>query len=375
MVNTFRFLPLSLLALLGSALPGHAVDPAKIATPKFTTAPSCNSSYCHGGGVGKDQSVIYAKEDRHRLAHAILATARSARIAEGLNIPDATKAARCTVCHSPMTAVPPLRFVQGAKPDVGVSCESCHGAAEPWLRFHTRPDVNHDQRVAAGLREMSDFYSRANACIACHMNIDADLVAAGHPEMFFDLDRQMTEQKPHYKDEGTWLGPRAWFTGQAAALRELSWKLAKSREPNLEHRFRAIGWLLRKTDEGASVPETDDFAAVQGISERLARAAARQQWSKEKAQALLRKLATIGGEFRDSKLESQELRRRGEVLTIGIDRLWYALKKEGGLASDTFDKALAVLSVEARSQAGFEPAKFAAALEQIEVALELLPKN
>ena len=43
-------------------------------------------------------------------------------------------------------------------------------------------------------------------------------IGAGHPEMFFELDGQMVAEPPHWKDEGTWLGPRAWLTGQADVM-------------------------------------------------------------------------------------------------------------------------------------------------------------
>ena len=335
---------------------------------RFTGSMSCMSSSCHGGGVGKDAGVIFRKSDRHLTAHGILGSARSAQIAQQLQIEDATRSARCTVCHSPLHTVPPARFAQGAQPENGVSCESCHGPAEPWLRFHTRKDVTHEQRVAAGLRELQNFSARATACIACHMNIDSELVRAGHPEMFFELDGQVLQQPPHYLDAGTWVGPRRWATGQAAALRELSWKLATKHDPQLAARWRALVWLLRKTDEGAQLPASDNPAAMQSAADRLAHVASKTQWSKGKTETLLRKYASLAADFRDTQPEPDELRRRGEVLVLGLDRLWAALKKEGNRSAENFDKALAILANESKS--GFEPGKFAGALEQLEVALE-----
>jgi hypothetical protein len=228
--------------------------------------------------------------------------------------------------------------------------------------------VTHEQRVAAGLRELESFSARATACIACHMNIDSELVRAGHPEMFFELDGQVLQQPPHYTDTGTWIGPRRWETGQAAALRELSWKLATKHDPNLAPRWRALAWLLRKTDEGAGLPGGEDPAAMQSAADRMARAASKTQWSKAKAETLLRKYASLAGEFRDAQSQPEELHRRGEVLVLGLDRLWAALKKEGNRSAENFDKALTILANESKS--GFEPAKFASALEQLEVALE-----
>jgi hypothetical protein len=185
--------------------------------------------------------------------------------------------------------------------------------------------------------------------------------------MFFELDRQVIEQPPHYRDEGTWIGPRRWLTGQAVALRELSWKLSAKPDDDLALRWRALRWLLRKTEEGAALPETDDFRVMQTASDRVARAASQTQWSKGRTNDLLQKYSALAGEFRSGDLDPMALRRRGQVLVFALERLWAALKKEGGAASENFDKALAVLRGE--SQSGFEPAKFAAALEQLEVAL------
>jgi hypothetical protein len=349
--------------------PARAAESTSAAAlPHFTGSMSCMSSSCHGGGVGKDEGVIFRKSDRHLTAHGILGSARSAQIAQQLQIDDPTRSARCNVCHSPLQTVPPARFVAGVKPENGVSCESCHGPAEPWLRFHTRKDVTHEQRVAAGLRELESFSARATACIACHMNIDAELVRAGHPEMFFELDGQVLQQPPHYTDAGTWLGPRRWETGQAAALRELSWKLATKHDPNLAPRWRALVWLLRKTEEGAALPGGDNFSTMQAAADRLARAASKTQWSKAKAEGLLRKYASLANEFRDAQSPAEELQRRSEVLVLGLDRLWAALKKEGNRSAENFDKALTIVANESKS--GFTPGKFAGALEQLEVALE-----
>ncbi len=273
-----------------------------------------------------------------------------------------------------MEALPTSRLAPNLKPERGVSCETCHGPAEKWLRFHTRPDVSHDQRIASGLREAGDFYHRSNICIGCHHVIDQGLIAAGHPEMFFELDGQMAAEPPHWKDEGTWLGPRAWLTGQAAGLREISWKLTSASEPGLVSRWKALAWLIRKTETGASLPNTDDFAAMQSAADRVARTASREAWSKDSTMRLLKLYTGLTEEFRDGKNEPADLRRRGEVLVLAIDRLWTALRANAKLSSENFDKALKILSDESKGQEGFDPVRYAAALQSVEAALELLPK-
>lgn len=367
-----RHLLLSVVVIAGAS--AQAVEPV-ISAPHFVGSQSCKSSSCHGGGSDKGQAFIWDKKDVHGIkANLVLSEARSQRMGESMGIGDPQKSSRCTICHSPMEALPASRLAPGTKVDRGVSCETCHGPSEKWRLFHTRTDVSHDQRIAAGLREAGDFYHRANVCIACHHVIDPGLVAAGHPEMFFELDGQMAAEPPHWKDEGSWLGPRAWLTGQAAALREISWKLKNASDPNLVARWKALVWLLRKSDSGASLPNTDDFAAMQAAADRVARAASREAWSKDSTLRQLKIYAALSGEFRGGATEPADLRRRGEVLVPAIARLWIALQSNAKFSSENLDKALKVMADESKNQTGFDPAKYAASLQSIEAALELLPK-
>jgi hypothetical protein len=347
---------------------GFASEMKPVPQPRFTASISCQSSSCHGGGVGNDQYCTWEKKDPHSRAHAVLSTSRSARMAEALGIPDPQKSSRCTVCHSPMRALPPERFVKGALPEKGVSCESCHGPAEPWILFHTRKDTTHAQRVAAGLRELTDLYSRANTCVACHLNIDGALVAQGnHPEMFFELDGQMQAQPPHYADQGAWIGPRAWLAGQGVALREISWKLAS--EPNRDDlvlRWKALAWLLSITGSfPESIQQSGNYKTTQAAADQLARTAANSPWSQKRVSELLKTYSALGSEFSQSPLPPSELVRKSEVLVMAIDRLWVSLKKETGTVSGEMDQAIVALTNLAKAQAAFDPAEFGQCLDKL----------
>jgi hypothetical protein len=366
---------LLLLALLPRGAEG-ATEP-RLRAAHFTGQQSCASSGCHGGGTGKNQCLIWQKKDAHSKAHAILSIARSKAIAEAVGITDAAKDGRCTICHSPLQSVPAERMASGFTPEQGVSCETCHGPAEPWLRFHTRLDISRDQRLAAGMREMRDLYNRANTCVACHLYIDPELAKAGHPEMFFEMSRQMKDEPPHWREiEDQWLAPRAWQVGQSAALREFAWKLGQHPDEEISARVEGLRWLLRQSTLGQSqLPEDGkDPGATQAAADRLARTAAKTSWTKEATMAQLRKLADTSGEFRETSASPAELRRRAEVLVPAIDRFWQTLKATG-LASPTFEQAYAVVFDQARTGAAFQPALFAAALQQVEVALEQLKQG
>ena len=366
-----------------AAVPLLAADDRMPAQTAFTGAQSCASSSCHGGGTGRNEFLTYNRKDRHVFAAGILAKGTSLKIAEALGIGDPAKSSQCTVCHSPMEAVPSSRLAANLKPpldhkampDRGVSCEACHGAAGEWLRFHTRRDVTYQQILSTGLRDLIDINGRANVCVACHLNLDEPIRNAGHPELFFELDGQAVAQPPHYVDERPSLGPRSWLTGQAVALREMSWKLATKRDERLVMRWKALVWLLQATEGGRKeLPAGEDFSAMQSAADRLSRQAARNIWTRSQVSSLLRQYVSLHKEFGDGKTERGELRRRAEVLVPAIDRLWAAMKKEGGIVAPDVEKDLDAANVLAHGQDDFEPAQFAASLSQLAATLGRLLK-
>ena len=196
------------LLLIALAVPpftsvAQEVEIAQREAGKFVGAAGCKSSSCHGGaGEKRSQYLTWSQKDLHTRGYAILTTARSARMAETLRLPAAQESSRCTVCHSPFQSVEGALLAPTAHPDEGVSCESCHSAAGSWLRGHTRKDWNYAMRVTAGMRDLRSFYVRANTCVACHQNLDPDimkardLIRAGHPELTFELDRQSVDEGP-----------------------------------------------------------------------------------------------------------------------------------------------------------------------------------
>jgi hypothetical protein len=170
----------------------NAAEAPLAGAPKYMGATACASSSCHGG-AGRDQNqfLVWSLRDFHaQRPLATLTMARSKQIADALQIRDPAADKRCTSCHSPLRDVPVA--LQGASFNAGeaVSCESCHGAAEHWLRSHTRADYSYADRVASGMRDLKNLYVRANTCIACHQTLAAPLRTAGHPELIFELDGQ-----------------------------------------------------------------------------------------------------------------------------------------------------------------------------------------
>jgi len=68
---------------------------------------------------------------------------------------------------------------------------------------------------------------RGEKCVSCHLQIEAEMVAAGHPDLLaFELDTFSAQMPPHWRDKGTFASTKAWATGQVLSLREAAKQLA-----------------------------------------------------------------------------------------------------------------------------------------------------
>ena len=169
---------------------------------------SCAAAGCHGstiavGPAWKSAFAKWAILDPHAKAYDVLWTERSRAITRSLmHRGEATSAAehsetlqqRCVGCHA---------TEGGSKSALGVSCESCHGAAGEWLHTHYRSDFHRDE--AKGFQDTKNLQTRANVCMPCHVGpgggqtVDHDLIAAGHPRLAFDF-RSYLESLPAHWD-------------------------------------------------------------------------------------------------------------------------------------------------------------------------------
>ena len=344
----------------------------------FIGAVGCKSSSCHGGaGEKRSQYITWSRQDFHTHAFAILLDARSARIAETVGIGEAQSSARCTICHSPFQSVAPVRLASTAHADEGVSCENCHGAAGSWLRGHTRADWNYAMRVTAGMRDLRSLYIRANTCVACHQNIDNDLLKAGHPTLVFELDSQSVNEPKHWRDSDPWIGPRAWLTGQAVALREAVWRSRTDSDPaaDMQETAIALAWLLAKATmvEPAlakiSEPASSDLEPVQRQADELACRAPSWNPNIDSTMAILRALVATDSEFVVSKETSaQTLWYRARRVVLALDSLSAALNQNRG-APLKMDSELNSLHEDVRLRENFAPPQFAEHVRKFRAAL------
>jgi hypothetical protein len=361
------------------AIPVFAGDTNSVA-PKFLGAQTCSASSCHGGGGNnQDQFTIWARRDfHHERPVALLETRRSSVLAETLKIGDPTRNARCTVCHAPLQTVPLGQLGPEAQVVEGVSCENCHAPAEHWLRSHTRTDWTTQDSVCAGMRDLKNLYVRANTCVACHQNVDAEILKAGHPELIFELDGQSVAEPKHWREAANWSGAQAWLVGQAVALREMSWQLAGEKSPteNQINRWRGLVWLVEragKTDSHLPSPpditfrpNEENFQLVQKWGDNLALAAAKISWTEQSAQTILSALANTSADF-GAGISQPVCARRAERLALAFDRLVAALPKLKN--NKPAQVALNHLFADVQSLPDFAPNQFAQHLNEFHTSL------
>ena len=198
---------------------------------------SCSAVACHGGieprsvtRVLQNEYSTWVTRDKHARAYTSLTTPLGEQIARTLQLGPAEQAQRCLVCHA--LDVPASQ--QARKFDLadGVSCESCHGPASRWIGPHLQANAQHAQMVSLGLYDNRNLVLRTERCLSCHLgapglSVDHELIAAGHPDLRFELDSFTAVEPPHWVEKSAdgqplndpLFGTRAWAIGQAVELR------------------------------------------------------------------------------------------------------------------------------------------------------------
>jgi len=220
-------------------------DPASVQQPQGSAqtprlalgAGSCGSTDCHGspsprveGRIKQNEYRTWLRQDSHAGAYTILLQPRSKKIGVNLGIDNPESTDLCLNCHA-LNIAPNLHAATFNLSE-GVSCESCHGLAGEWLGPHTRGDLTREQFVTLGMYDTRDLVLRLKLCLSCHLGneektVDHELIAAGHPDLVFELDNYAALMPRHWEEEdGNWQGVMRWAIGQALALGESMSQLA-----------------------------------------------------------------------------------------------------------------------------------------------------
>ena len=247
--------------LLGLATPGVARPRPEVEPPaalRRVGTYSCAARGCHGavgltspasGDVFIDggASTTWRYYDPHNRSFEVLREPRSVRMAASLKAILENKPAHeskiCLACHA---TVDPPGTVPGARIDIadGVSCEACHGPAEVWQETHLADAwrKNPAAKLKDGLVDLSDAAARAKECTSCHvgnrsrgMDVNHDLIAAGHPRLNFEYSAYLEAYPKHWREKPSTVASMAedWAVGQAVTARAALQLLADRAESSM----------------------------------------------------------------------------------------------------------------------------------------------
>src|SRR5262249_8959428 len=155
-----------------------------------------------GSRILQTEYTTWIVQDRHAKATDALTSPVAVRMARLLGIPRADTSSKCLSCHA--LDVPDADRAKSFANE-GVSCEACHGPASAWLGPHTTRNWTHAQSVALGMYDTKDLVKRTERCAACHIGtseafVDHEMIAAGHPDLVFDLEAFSNAMPKHWRD-------------------------------------------------------------------------------------------------------------------------------------------------------------------------------
>jgi hypothetical protein len=244
------------------------------------------------------------------------------RIAERLGIDSFKNDANCVSCHYTLQH-------QGASVEAisGISCESCHGAAQDWIDIHhdygpgkTRetetPQHRYERLVAslrAGMRNPVNAYLMAQSCYRCHTVPDEQLVNVGqHVPGSLDFELVSWSQGSLHHNfvsgGGTTIAPsspdRLASLFLAGLIADLEFSLRATAKATVKDTFgvtsakRAARAIQRLEAAAAELnqPLIDELlAATKAVPLRLDRQAELEALADQVAQYGLRAAATLSG--------------------------------------------------------------------------------
>src|SRR6516225_4668578 len=225
-------------------------QPVKYIGPGSCAATSCHGSVkpVAGSRVLQNEYSIWIVQDKHSRAYQALTGEVGERMARILKLnAKAAESAKCLACHALYTT--PEQRGRAFEISEGVSCESCHGPASAWLGPHTARAWPHEKSVALGMYDTRGLIPRTQKCLQCHLGtkekfVDHEMIAAGHPDLYFELDSFSAVMPRHWKtpresaagkpvEDSSWTGVRDWGTGQAvqlsASMDRLAWRARAER--------------------------------------------------------------------------------------------------------------------------------------------------
>jgi Cytochrome c554 and c-prime len=187
----------------------------------------CAASGCHNAngprGASGSEFSTWANEDPHAKAFGVLLSEAGQQMERHYRREknaDASRDQLCLKCHAPLGADkdhPELRLD-------AVGCEACHGSSAQWRTTHYLNDWKGKGRP--GMAATKDLTTRIERCASCHvgekgMDVDHELIAAGHPRLFFEYSAYHELLPRHWQEpkNDPSFHARAWAIGRVTAAK------------------------------------------------------------------------------------------------------------------------------------------------------------
>ena len=278
-----------------------------------------------------------------------------------------------------------------------------------------------------------DLVKRSEKCLSCHLgtpekSVDHELIAAGHPDLYFELDSFMAVMPPHWKEVDTdpWFAVRAMAVGQAVQLREQLKRVARESQNGIwpeyaeldcfacHHnlvaakdswrqergyaghrpgnapfnlsRYVVLNHVIQDVDPGATgelkagvdrvyagvtalnANRQQVSSEATSVSELAGRLATRMNALKFDQPQTLRLMKSISA---DGQGISDQGERPAEQATMALDSLFIAYSKNGKLANDAqIRAAINGLFRQLDNPSDFDGFKFAAAMKSLNALIE-----
>lgn len=304
------------------------VHPVLVPGYSYLGNASCSGAECHsadkatvqsGQNIG-DELNIWSQWDPHAHTFEQLGNDVSKKISTALKIADAKTSDRCLGCHA--INIPAAQRGELFDLSSGVSCEVCHGPAEKWKDPHAKAGWTQAKRQEVGPKGLMDQFGlvdtsnlsvRAHTCVACHLQIDKDMIDAGHPPLEFEMYayNYYTTKKPNVQyaihwdaTPGQMTDAKLWATGQAAAHEASS--------QQVQH-WKSKGWDTADAQALADVYKAGLDIAEKHFGARTAAELAQAQYTPAKAAAAAADLAKAGA------MAQTKLQRR--IIGFGVAAL------------------------------------------------------
>jgi hypothetical protein len=311
-------------------------EPVKYIGPGSCAATSCHGSVkpVAGSRILQNEYSTWIVKDKHSRAYQALTSDIGERVARILKLnAKAEDSPKCLACHALYTT--PEQRGRPFELSEGVSCESCHGPASAWLGPHTTRDWPHEKSVALGMRDTRDVIHRTEKCLECHLGtkekfVDHEMIAAGHPDLFFELDSFSAVMPRHWKspresapgkpaEDAAWASVRDWSAGQAVQLRaemeRLTWR-AKGERFDKKEVWPEYSELSCFACHHALAPAKDSWRQEHGFAGRRPGDPA---WNSSRY-AVFRLLAKQMDTANSEELDRRLLAVSGEMSKLNPDR-------------------------------------------------------